>query len=187
MIMELLEAPARQASVAADTAHRPWPPPAEPWVLAQTWADLLFAHWRVPVESVRALVPAELDVVRVGSRRRSEGRYRATGQPVAAEHGSLEWFLAERYCLYALDAGRLARAEVQHPPWPLQAAGLELEDNTNGTGSALARGQTLVPFLTPSGRRDLAASTGVSAVGTPQDARQFDIYSGWQPKARRGE
>jgi uncharacterized protein len=31
-------------------------------VLAQTWVDLLFAHWRVPVESIRGLVPAELDV-----------------------------------------------------------------------------------------------------------------------------
>ena len=28
-------------------AHRPWPLPIGPWVMAQTWHDLLFAHWRV--------------------------------------------------------------------------------------------------------------------------------------------
>jgi uncharacterized protein YqjF (DUF2071 family) len=31
--------------------------PAGPWVLAQTWHDLLFAHWPVPPEMVRPLLP----------------------------------------------------------------------------------------------------------------------------------
>ena len=43
-----LETPSRQASVVEQTAHRPWPLPAEPWVMAQTWERLLFAHWPVP-------------------------------------------------------------------------------------------------------------------------------------------
>lgn len=25
-------------------AHRPWPLPAEPWIMLQVWFDLLFAH-----------------------------------------------------------------------------------------------------------------------------------------------
>jgi len=41
-------------------AHRPWPLPAGPWVMAQTWHDLLFAHWPVETQAVRRLVPAEL-------------------------------------------------------------------------------------------------------------------------------
>src|SRR5687767_13125564 len=42
--------------------HRPWPPPRRPWVGRQSWHDLLFAHWPVPVAEVRRLVPAGLNV-----------------------------------------------------------------------------------------------------------------------------
>lgn len=40
--------------------HRPWPLPSGPWVMAQQWLDLLFAHWPIPMETMRALVPAQL-------------------------------------------------------------------------------------------------------------------------------
>jgi uncharacterized protein len=40
--------------------HRPWPLPAGPWVMTQTWHDLLFAHWPVPLAAMRPLVPAQL-------------------------------------------------------------------------------------------------------------------------------
>jgi uncharacterized protein len=60
-----------------------------------------------------------------------EGTYRPVGRTFNAESGSLEHFLTERYCLYTTDgAGVLHRAEVHHPPWPLQAAEAELELNT---------------------------------------------------------
>jgi hypothetical protein len=42
--------------------HRPWPLPDRPWVIAQSWRHLLFAHWRVPAERLRPLVPAELEL-----------------------------------------------------------------------------------------------------------------------------
>jgi uncharacterized protein YqjF (DUF2071 family) len=42
--------------------HRPWPLPTRPWAWRQTWHDLLFLHWPVPVASVRGLVPAPLDI-----------------------------------------------------------------------------------------------------------------------------
>lgn len=42
--------------------HRPWPLPAGRWVARQSWRDLLFAHWPVPIEAVRRLVPAALTV-----------------------------------------------------------------------------------------------------------------------------
>jgi uncharacterized protein YqjF (DUF2071 family) len=44
------------------TEHRPFPLPDGPWVMEQTWHDLLFAHWAVDAEQVRALVPRELDL-----------------------------------------------------------------------------------------------------------------------------
>lgn len=44
----------------AGTAHRPWPLPRGPWLMAQSWHDLLFAHWPVPVAALRPLVPAPL-------------------------------------------------------------------------------------------------------------------------------
>ena len=43
-----------------ETAHWPWPVPDTPWVMEQTWRDLLFAHWSYPVDEVRAVVPAAM-------------------------------------------------------------------------------------------------------------------------------
>ena len=60
--MDLLAAPVRQASTLEETAHRPWSVPDRPWVMGQTWDDLLFVHYRVPVATVRPLVPDGLDV-----------------------------------------------------------------------------------------------------------------------------
>jgi uncharacterized protein len=41
-------------------AHRPWPLPTGPWVMKQTWHDLLFAHWSLPSAMMRLLVPSQL-------------------------------------------------------------------------------------------------------------------------------
>jgi uncharacterized protein len=42
--------------------HRPWPLPTGPWIMAQNWHDLLFAHWPVPADAVRKLLPAPLEL-----------------------------------------------------------------------------------------------------------------------------
>ena len=42
--------------------HRPWPVPDRPWAWRQTWCDLLFAHWPIPVSALRPLVPPELTI-----------------------------------------------------------------------------------------------------------------------------
>src|SRR4051812_7039073 len=55
-------APRRQRSALRHTDHRPWLLPAKPWVMAQSWHDLLFAHWPVAPEQVRGHVPAELEL-----------------------------------------------------------------------------------------------------------------------------
>jgi hypothetical protein len=58
-------------------------------------------------------------------------RYGPTGPVFQARSGTLEHFLTERYCLYAApDGNRVWRAEIQHPPWPLQAAAATFERNT---------------------------------------------------------
>ncbi|HEY2901323.1 MAG TPA: DUF2071 domain-containing protein [Polyangia bacterium] len=44
------------------TRHRPWPLPTTPWVWRQSWCDLLFAHWPVKADRLRALVPAPLQI-----------------------------------------------------------------------------------------------------------------------------
>lgn len=227
-------------SSVASADHRPWPLPGGRAIMAQTWHDLLFAHWPVRVDEVRHAVPAALETetfdgsawlgvipfrmtgvrlrglpalpglsafpelnvrtyvtyrgqpgvwffsldagnalavavarrwyhlpyfharmscrneggwVRYASRRVSDagiradqvrieagfiGRYRPTGEVFKAKRGSLEYFLTERYCLYATDSrSRLYRAEIHHQPWPLQPAEAETEVNTMAQASGL--------------------------------------------------
>ena len=42
--------------------HRPWPLPEGEWTWRQSWCDLLFAHWPIPAETLRPLVPEPLEV-----------------------------------------------------------------------------------------------------------------------------
>ena len=226
------------------SAHRPWPKPERPWVMAQRWHDLLFAHWPVSAGAMRALVPAELELdtyrgeawVGIVPFRMSGVRLRGTpplpglsafpelnlrtyvrhgdkpgvwfftleaSQPIAVEvarrwfhlpyhrarmacrregedvryasrrtdrrgaaasfvarygpcepariasPGTLEHWLVERYCLYALGPRRrLLRGEIDHPPWRLQAARAHLAENTLAAAHAidLGRCQPLLHF-----------------------------------------
>ncbi len=225
-VVDLLATPARQHSTLDVTEHRPWPlPDAGRWLMGQTWDDLLFAHWAVPLESVQAHVPPALPVdtfdgtawvgvtpfrvgglrlrgtlpppvvstfpelnvrtyvtidgkpgiwffsldadsrlaveaarrtyrlpyfharmtaqrapdgVRYRSERRSRAerparfaaRYGPAGETFTAEHGTLEHFLTERYCLYTVYGRDVYRAEIHHPPWPLQPAEAAIDENT---------------------------------------------------------
>lgn len=52
----------RQRAGLGQTAHRPWPLPQAPWLLGQSWIALLFAHWRVSAERLRAHVPPALEL-----------------------------------------------------------------------------------------------------------------------------
>jgi uncharacterized protein YqjF (DUF2071 family) len=49
-------------SLPPNTVHRPWPLPTAPWVMAQAWCDLLFAHWPLPAAALQALLPPALTV-----------------------------------------------------------------------------------------------------------------------------
>ena len=57
--------------------------------------------------------------------------YRPVGEQVEVRPDSLEAWLTERYCLYAMDrAGKVRRGEIHHLPWPLFEAEAEIEVNT---------------------------------------------------------
>jgi uncharacterized protein YqjF (DUF2071 family) len=223
-----------------ETPHRPWPLPKGLWVMAQSWHDLLFAHWSVPADVLRPLVPAVLELDQwngqcrlgvipfrmTGVRLRgtpalprlsafpelnvrtyviAEGkpgvwffsldagnaaavavarawfhlpyyrarmsleerggwiyyrsvrvhrtakpaellcRYRAAGPLGFPRGGTIEHWLTERYCLYTVDRrGRIHRAEIHHPPWPLQPAEAEIERNTMAEAARVA-----LPAQTP--------------------------------------
>jgi uncharacterized protein YqjF (DUF2071 family) len=50
----------KPSAILREAKHRPYPLPRGPWVMRQTWLELLFAHWPLPPESLRPLIPAEL-------------------------------------------------------------------------------------------------------------------------------
>jgi len=56
----LIRAPARQTVSLEHAEHRPWPLPDGLWLQGQTWDELLFAHWRVKADALRALLPEQL-------------------------------------------------------------------------------------------------------------------------------
>lgn len=238
-------------AILTDTVHRPWPMPRDPWLMTQTWHELLFAHWPISADALRDTVPAsfpidlfegqawigvvpfrmsnvaprlvpalpfvsafpELNVrtyvmvdgkpgvyffsldagsaVAVGAARtllhlpyhsaemsvradsgwihyksrrlasgtdaRFEGRYRAIGSVTPPEPGTLEYFLTERYCLYAVDhAFRPYRLDIHHPRWPLQTADAEIEVNTMAAAAGL-RLPSMAPLLHYSTRQDVVA------------------------------
>ena len=49
-------------TILKEVSHRPWPMPNAPWVMTQTWHDLLFAHWPADVRELRARVPREFEL-----------------------------------------------------------------------------------------------------------------------------
>jgi uncharacterized protein YqjF (DUF2071 family) len=221
-------------SLLQQTGHRPIAMPRGPWIMTQTWHDLLFAHWALLPAQITPLVPQELELdlfagqayvavvpfwmsgirarlmpsfpglsrfpelnVRTYVRyqdvpgvyffsldaaslpavwsaraayglpyfhaemstaastssdekfeycsRRLQGpcpaefrgRYWPVAPPRQRENGSLEHFLTERYCLYTVRNGRVCRAYIHHPPWPLQDAEAEIDLNTMARASGI--------------------------------------------------
>ena len=64
--------------------------------------------------------------------------YEPDGPPFQALAGSLEYFLTERYCLYAIDRkARPYRLDIHHPPWPLQIADAWFDRNSMAEASGI--------------------------------------------------
>ena len=78
-----------------------------------------------------------------------QGQYRPVGDVKESQPGTLEHWLTERYCLYAINKqGILHRCEVHHAPWPLQRGEVIIETNTMFTPAGIAVGsaEPLVHF-----------------------------------------
>jgi uncharacterized protein YqjF (DUF2071 family) len=93
--------------------------------------------YKLPYFHARISVERDPQRIRYTSARRNgarpfvfEASYGAEGEAAEPSPGSLEAFLAERYCLYAHDADGLHRAEIHHPPWRIRAADAEIALNT---------------------------------------------------------
>ena len=50
----------------AQREHRPWPLPKVGWTWRQSWRDLVFMHWPVPANTLRALLPQKLELQEFG-------------------------------------------------------------------------------------------------------------------------
>ncbi len=56
--------------------------------------------------------------------------YNPTSKAFIAKHGTLEYFLTARYCLYAQHGDAVYRGEIDHEPWLLQHADVRITRNS---------------------------------------------------------
>ncbi|HKR93983.1 MAG TPA: DUF2071 domain-containing protein [Candidatus Angelobacter sp.] len=66
-----------------------------------------------------------------------KGRFRPVAPVQLRNPATLEHWLSERYCLYAMHHGRVYRAEIHHEPWPLQDAECEFSINSMATSAGI--------------------------------------------------
>lgn len=130
--------------------------------LAVTVARTLF---NLPYYSALMDVAPEGEWIKYSSRRMAgecanadfKARYRPVAPVHAAEPGSLEYFLTERYCLYTVDETfHLRRLEIHHLPWRLQPAEATIEANTMAAAAGI-RLPSMAPLLHFSKRQDIVA------------------------------
>jgi uncharacterized protein YqjF (DUF2071 family) len=97
------------------------------------------ARYGLPYYHARMSVRLEQGTVHYRSLRvdkRSSGAefhasYKPAGEVYRSAPATLDRWLTDRYCLYAIDRrGRLGYADIHHAPWPLQPAEAELRTNT---------------------------------------------------------
>jgi uncharacterized protein YqjF (DUF2071 family) len=68
-----------------------------------------------------------------------EANYRPIGPAFTARPDSLDAWLTERYCLYAVTpSGGVFRGEIHHGPWPLQPAEAVIRVNTMAQAAGVA-------------------------------------------------
>ncbi len=50
------------AEILQALSHREYPIEKGPWVMSQTWLELLFAHWPIKPDALRSLIPTALEI-----------------------------------------------------------------------------------------------------------------------------
>lgn len=103
--------------------------------------------YRLPYYYARMSVRVGKTEIRYSCQRRQDSaEFAATYHPVStvrpAWARTLEHWLTERYCLYAVERGRVYRAHIHHLPWPLQEANAEIQKNTMAAASQIALPKT---------------------------------------------
>ena len=53
---------AKISDIIKDTSHRPYQLPNGHWQYYQEWNEVLFLHWSIPVETIRKLIPKDLEI-----------------------------------------------------------------------------------------------------------------------------
>jgi uncharacterized protein YqjF (DUF2071 family) len=90
---------------------------------ARRLLNLKYEHcvMRASVDADRVV---ELEAQRVGTDRKSRFRYQALGEAVEAAPETREFFLLERYRLFAADGdgGQLRSIQISHPPYRYREA-----------------------------------------------------------------
>jgi uncharacterized protein YqjF (DUF2071 family) len=112
------------------------------------------AIYRLPYRLARLTMRREGPRTVLSSRRirpgplpaRLAAAYEPVGEPVSPAPGSLDHWLLERYCCYGVDRVLgVLRTEIQHPPWRVRGAAVDLGENTLASAHGLAlRGEPLV-------------------------------------------
>jgi uncharacterized protein YqjF (DUF2071 family) len=114
-----------------------------------TWGARTFYH--LPYFCAGMNVEKRGNSISYSSRRSGafwRSTYEATGDVSLAAAGTIEHFLTERYCLYAVHRGHIYRGDVHHEPWPLQPAEAQIDENTIGetAGISLQGPPTLLSY-----------------------------------------
>lgn len=95
--------------------------------------------YHLPYFNAKMAAEIQGDTVTYNSQRTHRGAppanfaatYGPTGDIYHSKSGTLEQWLTERYCLYAVDRRqRIYRGEINHAPWPLQPAQADISLNT---------------------------------------------------------
>ena len=123
--------------------------------MARLWLNL-------PYHRAEMSCTARAEAIDYRSRRLGEpAEFIGTYEPNGSEHeprpGTLEYFLTERYCLYAMDRNaRPYRLEIHHPPWRLRSADARFERNSVADAAGITL-PTTAPLLHFSKRQDMVA------------------------------
>jgi uncharacterized protein len=126
----------------------------------------------LPYYSAIMRVAARSNAIDYASHRKSAqdaslvATYEPLGSSAEPAPGSLEYFLTERYCLYALNhQGRPYRLDIHHPPWMLQRAAARFDRNTMADAAGITL-PAIAPLLHYSKRQDMVA-WGPAPLGEP--------------------
>ncbi len=91
---------------------------------ARAFYHLPYFHAHIELAQTDETIRYDLRRVRPNPRAEFQATWTCGADLPAARPDSLEFFLTERYCLYAAHGAKLYRARIHHRPWPLRHAEL---------------------------------------------------------------